>query len=317
MILLLTSSVDQTTDLLVPFFKDVPFFRFNIDLWKSYSWIITGRGYHLQDQTGRECNESEVGAVYLRKLLFTPAAIDVPSGGCEENWCRQELLQVWHGIRDLAHHDGKLAVINPSLTGGWNKIRQMRVAAQYFRVPDWQIHQGPGTGHFTGSTVVKTLGATAVGGGGFVMVKRVNHQTLNPAFPWFVQRLIEHATHDVTVAHVGGRNFAFHVSRDSFEGEDCRMPTFHGSAIWTRTELSPSEETSVNTFMKTTGLFFGRLDFLRDENGLWFLEMNPNGQFGWLDPDGSQGLLQAIAEEILSTHEKKMGVTSACKSSPA
>lgn len=304
MILILTCSFDQTTDVLLPFLGSVPIFRFNIDLWKSYSWVICREGYTLRDQMGRECIEAEVGAVYLRKLLFNPARIDVPAGGSEEDWCRQELLQVWHGIRDLAHDRGKLAVVCPSLSGGWNKIRQMCVASVFFRVPEWQVHQGPGTCTFTEPTVVKTLGATAVGEGSLVMVKRVNHTSLNPEFPWFVQRLVESATHDVTVAHVGGRNFAFDVSRDSFEGEDCRMPTFHGTAKWSRTELSKHEDAGVNEFMKATGLTFGRLDFLRDEQGLWFLELNPNGQFAWLDPDGSEGLLQAVADEILSTHAR-------------
>jgi hypothetical protein len=304
MILILTCSFDQTTDLMIRLLQDVPVFRFNIDLWNSYSWVIDGSGYELRDCLGRECHESQVGAVYLRKLIFDPARIDVPAGGSEEDWCRHELLQVWEGIRDLAHETGKLAVIQPSLTGGWNKMRQMRVATRFFNVPDWRVHQGTGTCTFTKPTVVKTLGATAVGDGGLVMVKRVVHTSLNPGFPWFVQELLESATHDVTVAHVRGRNFAFEVSRDSFDGEDCRMPTFHGTASWTRTNLSQEECKTITAFMMITGYTFGRLDFLRVKGGLWFLEVNPNGQFAWLDPQGSEGLLQAVADEILSTHAK-------------
>ncbi len=302
MILILTCSFDQTTDLLMPFLERVPVFRFNIDLWKSYSWVINSGGYALRDCLGRECHESEVGAVYLRKLIFNPARIDVPAGGSEEDWCRHEIVRVWEGIRDLAHDQGKLAVVCPSLTGGWNKIRQMRIASTFFKVPEWQVHQGAGTCSLTKPIVVKTLGAAAVGDGGLVMVKRVVHSSLNPGFPWFVQELVESATHDVTVAHIRGKNFAFEVSRESFEGEDCRMPTFHGTVTWSRTNLSQEEDKAITAFMTLTGYTYGRLDFLRDKRGLWFLELNPNGQFAWLDPQGSEGLLQAIADEILLTH---------------
>ncbi len=43
--------------------------------------------------------------------------------------------------------------------------------------------------------------------------------------------------------------------------------------------------------MRETGHTFGRLDFLWDKEGLWFLELNPNGQFAWLDVDGREGLI--------------------------
>jgi hypothetical protein len=47
--------------------------------------------------------------------------------------------------------------------------------------------------------------------------------------------------------------------------------------------------------MTTLGLKYGRLDFLKDENNRWwFLEVNANGQFAWLDLDGSRGLLDAV-----------------------
>jgi hypothetical protein len=46
-------------------------------------------------------------------------------------------------------------------------------------------------------------------------------------------------------------------------------------------------------------LSFGRLDFLLDdEERYWFCEVNPNGQFAWLDLSGEFGVLQAIVNEI-------------------
>jgi hypothetical protein len=45
-------------------------------------------------------------------------------------------------------------------------------------------------------------------------------------------------------------------------------------------------------------LGFGRLYFLLDDQQYWFCEVNPNGQFAWLDLKGKNGLLQAVVSEI-------------------
>lgn len=308
MILILTCSFDTTTDLLIPYWNGLPVFRFNIDLWRDYSWSIGPSGFNLVDPLQRVCQEHEVGAVYLRKLLFNPPRIDVLATGSEEGWCREEVTEVWEGIRDWAHHTNRLALVHPAPTGRWNKIRQMRAGVDYFRVPQWLVCHGTSPPDLPSPTVVKTFGTAPPGCGGIVTVQQVEPGLLDRRYPWFLQKLVEGATHDVTVAHVVGRNFAFETPRDGQSDIDCRLATFENRALWTRCELSPEEEAAVNAFMHCTGYSFGRLDFLRDRDGLWFLEVNPNGQFGWLDPDGKEGLLQAVADEVLTVHQRTFPV---------
>jgi hypothetical protein len=50
--------------------------------------------------------------------------------------------------------------------------------------------------------------------------------------------------------------------------------------------------------MRAIGLDFGRLDFLLKDETYWFLEVNSNGEWGWLDPDGSRGVLAALVAEL-------------------
>jgi hypothetical protein len=50
--------------------------------------------------------------------------------------------------------------------------------------------------------------------------------------------------------------------------------------------------------MAELGLHFGRLDFLLGEDGYWFLEVNTNGEWAWLDTEGHHGLLLKVASEI-------------------
>jgi len=137
-----------------------------------------------------------------------------------------------------------------------------------------------------------------VGGGAILPVIDVEPSRLSADFPWFLQSKVD-ASHDITVVWVKGRCFAYALDRSLFDGPDCRMPTYMHDLPWPACRLSVYEEAAVAGFMQETGYEFGRLDFLRSSDGtLWFLELNPNGQFAWLDPNGENGLLDTIAFEI-------------------
>jgi hypothetical protein len=301
MLLILSHSEDITTDIVLDHLQDLDVFRFNMDLWKDYEWQVDGHTFLLRDPTGRTCRDEDTHAVYLRKLFFNPPLIDVPAGGSEEAWTRGEVEALWLGIRDLAMETNRLALVHPSPYGRWNKIRQMRVAARFFRVPEWSAFHSKSC-PMMAPIVVKSFGQSHIGGGGLLMVREVEPENLSPEFPWFVQKTVTRATHDVTVACVGGQLFAYQLSRKLFEGQDCRHPTTMNDLPWEPCDLSVGEAESIREFMKATGLTFGRMDFLRDDDGLWFLEINPNGQFAWLDPHGKNGLLNAVADAIRMVH---------------
>lgn len=291
MLLVLTYSEDRTFDRLQDYLT-VPFFRFNIDLRKHYRWNITGDGYWFADPTGRSCEEREVSAVYLRKLIFDPPYIDVPAGGSEESWHREQLMEMILGIRDLAYAEGKLALVEPSRAV--SKVRQMRTAAKYFPVPSWDAFHGQS--RLSNPVVVKSFKPVPVGNGANVMVRRTDVTRLSPSFGWLVQQAIQ-ASHDVTVVFVNGRLFVYEAPR-TFEGDDVRLADLTREPAWAQISLTPQQQNGVCELMAELGLKFGRLDFLRAEDKLWFLEVNPNGQWGWLDFDGDGRLYQAIAGEL-------------------
>jgi len=48
------------------------------------------------------------------------------------------------------------------------------------------------------------------------------------------------------------------------------------------------------------GLVFGAIDLIVTPDGRWvFLELNPNGQWGWLEEQGGLPVSRAIAEELI------------------
>lgn len=276
-------------------------FRFNSDLWREYSWNIHSTGYELRDPSGRCCREEEVGAVYERKVWFEPRFIDVPAGGSQENWLRTEVMEIWSGIKDLAVGAGKMALIHPSPGGVWKKIRQMRVAAKYFPVPDWQmLHMyQPDLGD---AVVCKSNGGASVGNFQIFNVRKVAPEMLDTSYPWFLQKAVQEAEEDVTVAWIAGKMFASSLRRDAFKGMDSRVVNSVNAQGWQPAELSRDEQSRITELMKETGLSFARLDFLRTPQGLVFLELNPNGQFVWMDLHDERGMLSSIADEIMRIH---------------
>lgn len=301
MILLLTNSHDITTDILMPYLTArAEVFRFNIDLWRDYTWSIQADGYTLSDPVGRVCRECEVGAVYERKVMFAPVAIDTPAGGCPEAWLREEVFRIWAGIKDLAMGSGKLALIHPSPSGNWYKMRQMRLAAKYFSVLPWEMLHGV-VPHLQGKAVAKTNGGQPMGNGQLFHVSTVNPTSVDTAYPWFLQQAGE-AEEEVTVAYIAGRCFASAYSRKGLRGMDSRAATAAGEIEWYPCELTADEERRICTMMQETGLSFARLDFLRTEQGLSFLEFNPNGQFAWIDIQDKRGMLSCVADEIMRVH---------------
>lgn len=56
--------------------------------------------------------------------------------------------------------------------------------------------------------------------------------------------------------------------------------------------------------MQETGFEFGRFDFLRKGETLYFLELNPNGQWAWLDLEYKNGIFECIANEIKKVYKR-------------
>lgn len=114
--------------------------------------------------------------------------------------------------------------------------------------------------------------------------------------PAIYQPLIDKQS-DVRVTVVGDKLFAAEI--DSQQDPSARID-------WRRTEnsvlphrpveLPPAVREGVHRLMSALGLLFGAIDFLRTRDGDWiFLEINPNGQWLWLDDTLDLGISNAVA----------------------
>ena len=103
---------------------------------------------------------------------------------------------------------------------------------------------------------------------------------------------------EVTGVTIDGKTYAANAPRDSFGAEESGRALMEQPRAWTRCELSQKEIRAIKRFMDETGYRFGRFDFIRKNGELWFLELNPNGQWAWLDEKNEHGLISMVADAI-------------------
>ena len=300
MIFIYTCSQDTSTDLLLRHFADTPIFRFNIDQRKDYSWDFSCQGFKMANiKTGESIDSTTLTSFYLRKPLYVES-IDIPKQGNLENWCREEISELFRDFQREceAHH---LTTLVHSRNGHFGKIRQMRIAANYFKVANWHVFHGTLPRELMqGKWVAKALTGVPIGEGKMLFVREVDPTKLDLSYPWFLQEKID-GEDEVTVVYVYGETFAFRYPRSAIEKtDDVRLATHQSPSKWEPCELTAAEQSAIRGFMAETGYTFGRFDFIRKDGELWFLELNPNGQWAWLDEKNEHGLISAIADAIIA-----------------
>jgi hypothetical protein len=302
LLLLLTNSIDGTADVLVHLCtqRHQPVFRFNIDLWVDYQFAWTPAGFAIRDPSGRMIKSEDVSSCLWRR----PSLQDTPQwrGGTAED--RQateaELHAVVREIAEWARARGCLRLIEPSAPRRVGRLAQMRVAGAFFLVPDWSV--GWGIRWPAGKRMVKRFVAEPLGlnRDRHIFVRSVDAERLSPDFPWLTQE-IGQGVRDATVLFVNGDCFGFEMrlTRAELGVEDWRTLSNSDREHWRPWTLSAPVRERMGAYMERLGLRFGRLDFLASEDVLTFLEVNPNGQFGWLDEPGEWPLHRAVLEAVL------------------
>jgi hypothetical protein len=150
------------------------------------------------------------------------------------------------------------------------------------------------------TSVVKSLTSQRVAAKSVLFTTRVQEDQLSPASPWMIQDLVE-ADKDVTVVCIRDALFAFEFDRGGLPERvlDWRQARVRNpDQAWRPHQLPPATADSIRQFMDRMSLHYGRLDFLLAGDRYWFLEVNPNGEWGWLDPRGEAGIQDRLVQEL-------------------
>lgn len=111
----------------------------------------------------------------------------------------------------------------------------------------------------------------------------------------FQAKLVKKA--DLRVTVIGESVFATHIDNP---GElDWRRS--HGNIAYRPYELPDTVLAGVHRLMRSLGLVFGALDFVLTEQGHLFIEINPNGQWGWIEHQTGQPISRTLAAALKGT----------------
>jgi len=314
MIFLPTNSNDGTSDVLVPLFNavGVSVFRWNVDLWDKYEITVSPGHFKFEDPRGRTCDIHSHDVFLLWRKPFTDLILPTDGLGLEDiKFVKSELREFMRTISAVFASNGRTILVEPYADLRLPKLLQVERAQQYFNVPQFEFSFKNST--LKPPTVVKPLGTSLVGEKIF-FTRKIDQAKLLRPHPWYLQSAIVGGA-DVTCVIIGEKlHLFFSQYTRSEDGIDWRTEINTPlQSKWERASSIPDElNSSISKLMKEFGLLYGRIDFIFKDGIYWFLECNPNGQFGWLDDQdftlhrefaslalGECGL-QKSAKEVLS-----------------
>ncbi len=296
-LLVLSTSFDATLDLIIDGMLGAPddIFRLNTDLISQYQLEISGDRFRIQDPTGRVADNDRVTKMYIRK----------PDRGRSDDlvteYCQNE---IWSALRGVINHLWSLdrvVLVEPfAESARLDKLTQLRYASRYFPTPDGAFYYNVPPTNRT-SIIVKSLGWGRLGMNA-IYTTHVKIDDLDLTLPWYIQEYVR-GEKDLTVVYVRGKQFAFSLDRASSNARDIadwrEDRAFQSVCDWQQEQLCARTIEGIEGLMRDLKLHFGRIDFLLTEAGtMVFLEVNPNGQFAWLDLNDSTGLISAVRQEV-------------------
>jgi hypothetical protein len=285
--LLLAHSFDATADALIGHLGTENIFRLNSDLIGQYRVAWSRRGLTLESPVD-SVTDAEIAKVFWRKPFQGDWSGD-PYAEAETRYFFRELFNFFD-------RQNKTVLVRPYRENEVGKIVQLLAAEGLFAVPEWHFRLNRPFGGGDRTTVVKSLSGNLVDAGHALYTTGVAAADLAPEYPWFVQTRVE-AESDVTVVFVEGALFSFALARDG-KTVDWRRDIGRKPQPWQPHPLPDRVSDNIRSLMQRLDLPFGRLDFLLAKGKYVFLEVNPNGQWAWLDLDDRHGLLSAMAERI-------------------
>ena len=293
MLLILTGFADGTIDFLVDYL-DRPFFRFNLDDYRSYEFEFTPEAWSIRNPAGLEISSESATRCLWWKLFLHQLETDKYIQ--EEIRIAAQNLYSWFIARGLVIGNP------PFLEVSWGKLRQASVASKYFKVPKQAVGWGEKFNQSLSRNnrwVVKSLSAQLTSEGKAIFTTEISPNEIDSSIPWYFQEKVD-SDFDITVLVAGKQFFSFRRDRSNLSFLDWRKEQFSKKIPWECFELTFAQTRALKGFIGEMGVSWGRLDFLLVDNELVFLEINPNGQWVFLDPENKNGVISAVADYFLA-----------------
>ncbi|MBQ3350042.1 MAG: hypothetical protein IJG38_06545 [Thermoguttaceae bacterium] len=276
--------------------RNIPAFRLNLDMFNKYQFMWRGDEFEIEDCAGHVCRSSEVDAIAFYKGLFSiDEILDFDSEYTETKWLKSWMNNLYHCFVRYGIERNQIRLWHPS-DFTCSKPWQMSVAKEFFEVPEFTIHWGFSLQ--SKEVVAKPLTQRPLQDNGEMLyAKIVDRAQLDPRYPWFTQEIAD-GDRDATILYVNGHVHCYQFATPRGELTDWR--TTQGTEVnkWEPWDAGKDFENRIDAYMRKMNLKFGRLDFIIGGKEPQFLEVNPVGQFGWLD-DEKLTLHNEVVDAIL------------------
>lgn len=305
--ILLANSQDATANMIVDGLGN-NVIRLNNDRYEDHEIQINNKGFRISDKFGRVVTNDNVRTIILRK--FSPRPHNVSD---EELYAFREYTRALDSLLDwITWANPEKVPINLFRMNQISKFNMAAVAEKYFFVPKWSFTTKPSNSGLSNAVLKNLCGLPfkeakiPEENSTFVFVQPVELDELADGWPWYLQEKVD-AKLDLTVAYIGGKTFGLKLNRGTFQGMDWRK--YIGTEVdanWELVTIPTELHNKIDAYMKELKLDYGRLDFLADDDTLknvTFLEVNPHGQWGWMDLNKNNGIYAAMME-FLTTPRK-------------
>jgi ATP-grasp ribosomal peptide maturase len=318
-ILVLTQWFDPTADLVVDELnrRGVTVFRCDPgDLPQLVTFAAElGEGWagSLRLDTGRTLDLADVGCAYYRR----PAGFRYPVGltDADQRWASRESLRGLGGVLQLIPR----WLNHPAAIGRAEyKPIQLDVARQVgLAVPHTLITNDAGraatfAAGLGGRVVYKSLSSSMVRGADgeaprILYSTLVSVDQLDPAGIRLATHLFQEQvpkSYELRITYVDGRLFTARIDAGSDAGRtDWRAD--YGNLTYSVADLPEPVAAAIGRLMHELGLRFGALDLVvTPDNWYVFLEVNPNGQWGWIEDATGLPIAAAVADALTTAQER-------------
>lgn len=314
-ILLITNKEDITTDFIVQklIASNTTFYRFNTDeLGKS---IFTNFNFKnsifelIDERLHRTINLSQIKSVYFRRPEIDFDSKDLSEG--ETNFIYAELSYLLEGLYRLLSNAFWINKVW-SIRQAENKIYQLQLAKEIgFQIPCSVITSMPSKAlefyeSNNQSTIIKPIRSGLIEGNeeeGVIFTSRIQLNDSNiervKASPVYLQELINKQA-DVRVTVVGNQIFPARI--DSQDTEEAKVDWRRARDPLPHAKLNLPEDI-IDRCLKLTerlDLTFAAIDFILDKNeNFVFLEINPNGQWAWIEKQTGHHIAKQITDLLI------------------
>lgn len=306
MVLIITNEQDLAADLVVLELerRGVPVLRCNTE--RLFAWKVDcrpGDSWALEDHLGRRAVSDVVRGVWWRRP--EPPEPPTPLPTAEES---EAFRAQWHALLEgLASVPGPRWISPPgAIRAAENKALQLAGARGLgFKVPQTVWTNTGEAIAANGPTVVKPITTAAWSDGenpAFVFAHLVGPEGLPSEtdlalLPAAFQQPIW-PKRDLRVTVVGRRVMTAIAAETATSELDWRLDP---DRAWEPFELAEPEAERCRALLATLGLRFGGIDLAQDNTGrLWFLEINPNGEWGWVSELAELPIVGALCDELSS-----------------